>query len=127
VREGPDFEVIADQPRIGQVVMNLLTNAIKHSPTGSTVKVLTECDKDTVKLSVIDQGKGISKADSERIFEKFVQSKDANRKGGFGLGLAICKLIIEAHKGTVGVKSEEAKGSQFWFTLPNDEDEDGNI
>jgi signal transduction histidine kinase len=122
VREGKDFEIIADQPRLCQVVMNLLTNAIKHSPDGGTVKVLTECDEATVKLSVIDQGRGIAEVEQQRIFQKFVQSKDSKQKEGFGLGLAICKLIIDAHQGTIGLQSEVGKGSRFWFILPRDED-----
>jgi signal transduction histidine kinase len=122
VKEGEDFEVVADHLRIVQVVMNLLGNAIKHSPDGGTVTVLTEILRDTVRLSVIDQGKGIAKAEQERIFQKFVQSKDAKQKEGFGLGLAICKLIVDVHQGTLGLKSEVGKGSEFWFTLPGDND-----
>jgi signal transduction histidine kinase len=124
VREGENFEVIADRSRLGQVVMNLLTNAIKHSPDGSAVKVLTKQDRDIVWVSVIDQGEGISKTDQDKIFQKFVQSKDASQKEGFGLGLAICKLIIDAHKGKIGLASEPGKGSEFWFSLPNDQSDD---
>src|SRR5208282_214577 len=80
VKEGDNFEVAADQTRIGQVLMNLLTNAIKHAPDGTTVKVLSERELDNIKVSVIDEGKGIAKVDQERIFQKFVQSKDANQK-----------------------------------------------
>jgi signal transduction histidine kinase len=123
VKEGKNFEVIADQSRLSQVVMNLLGNAIKHSPDGGTVTVLTESDPDTVKLSVKDQGRGIARGEQDRIFQKFVQSKDAKQKEGFGLGLAICKMIIDAHQGTMGLNSELGKGAEFWFTLPSDEEE----
>jgi signal transduction histidine kinase len=122
VKEGADSEVVADQSRIAQVVMNLLTNAIKHSPDGGTVRVLTRHDVDTVKLSVIDQGKGIAESERERIFQKFVQNKDFRQQEGFGLGLAICKLIIDAHRGTIGLKSKVSEGSEFWFTLPGSQD-----
>jgi len=122
VKEGQDCEVAADQARLTQVVMNLLTNAIKHSPDGGTISVVTERHDNSLMLSVIDQGKGISKADSEKIFQKFVQSKDGKQKEGYGLGLAICKLIIDAHKGRIGVNSAAGKGAEFWFTLPDDED-----
>jgi len=127
VREGEDLEVIADQARLTQVVMNLLTNAIKYSPDGGTVKVLTRYEKDTVKVSVIDEGKGVPNADQKTIFDKFVQSKNSNQKEGFGLGLAICKLIIEAHKGTIGVTSEPGEGSEFWFALPSDHDDQDQL
>jgi len=122
VKEGQDFEVAADQARLTQVVMNLLTNAVKHSPDGGTVKVVTERHDQSLMLSVIDQGKGISKADSAKIFQKFVQGKDGKQNEGYGLGLAICKLIIDAHKGRIGVNSSEGKGAEFWFSLPDDED-----
>jgi signal transduction histidine kinase len=122
VKEGQDFEVVADQLRLVQVLMNLLGNAIKHSPDGGTVTVFTEAGEDAVRVAVLDQGKGIARAERERIFFKFVQSKDAKRQEGFGLGMAICKLIIDAHQGTIGLNSEVGKGSEFWFTLPADDD-----
>jgi signal transduction histidine kinase len=122
VKEGEDFEVVADQARIAQVVMNLLTNAIKHSPDHGTVRLLTARREHFVKVSVIDQGKGIPEAEQKRIFEKFAQSKDAKQKEGFGLGLAICKLIIDAHQGAIGLTSKVGERSEFWFTLPIDAD-----
>jgi len=122
VKEGENFEMAADQARLTQVVTNLLTNAIKYSPDGGTVKVVTERHDGNVMLSVIDQGKGIARVDREKIFQKFVQAKDAKSNEGYGLGLAICKLIIDAHKGKIGVNSEVGKGSEFWFSLPDDED-----
>jgi signal transduction histidine kinase len=122
VKEGENFEVVADQTRLAQVIMNLLTNAVKHSPDGGTVKVLTRKLERAVKLSVIDQGNGIPDAEQPRLFQKFVQGNDFKKKEGFGLGLAICKLIIDAHQGFIGLKSAVGKGSEFWFTLPNVED-----
>lgn len=122
VREGADIEVVGDQARLTQVVMNLLVNAIKHSPDGGTVRVLAVQNDDTFKLSVFDQGKGIEAADQEKLFQKFVQAKDAKQKEGFGLGLAICKMIIDAHKGSIGLSSEAGKGAEFWFSLPNSDD-----
>jgi signal transduction histidine kinase len=122
VREGADFEVVADRSRLAQVLMNLLTNAIKHSRDGGIVRVLTKQNEKIVKLSVFDQGEGIPAAEQERIFQKFVQNKDSKQKEGFGLGLAICKLIIDAHHGTIGLKSKVGEGSEFWFTLNSDDD-----
>lgn len=124
VKEGADLDLIADEQRIQQVIMNLLSNAIKYSPDNSTVKLTVESEKNNIKVSISDQGAGISKEDRKMLFQKFVQSEGADQKEGFGLGLAICKLIIEQHHGRIGVTSEPGNGSTFFFTLPNDSDDE---
>jgi PAS domain S-box-containing protein len=115
------LEIICDPDRIAQVLVNLVSNAIKFSPSGSNVKLNAIRTDSYTELQVIDQGRGIPDELKETIFERFKQVKkeDATTHGGSGLGLAICKSIIESHHGTIGVKSEPNKGSTFWFRLPN--------
>ncbi len=115
-----DMEITADGERIVQVVINLLSNAVKFSPTGGSVKIANVDTAQYVEIRVIDQGRGVPADYKDIIFERFqqVSTTDATEKGGTGLGLPICKAIIEEHGGTIGVESEEGKGSTFWFRLP---------
>ena len=112
--------VSADGQRIVQVLENFLSNAVKFSPKGSTITV--RCSANThpfVRVEVIDQGPGIADEDMQKLFEKFqqVESPDSRVRGGTGLGLAVCKAIVEAHGGQVGASSTVSKGSSFWFEL----------
>lgn len=111
--------VVFDSVRIGQVLTNLVTNAIKFTRTGGVVIKASESDH-KVEVCVEDTGRGIEKADISKLFEKFQQLEDAAKceKGGTGLGLAICKEIIHQHKGKIWVESEVNKGSRFYFYLP---------
>lgn len=113
-------EVYADPDRIVQVLVNLLSNAIKFSPAGSTVVIGTETADDQMQVRVVDKGRGVPPHLREAIFERFrqVAATDATEKGGTGLGLPICKEIVELHGGSIGVESEEGQGSTFWFRLP---------
>jgi signal transduction histidine kinase len=119
-------ECTADANRIVQVLVNLISNAVKFSPPDSTVSVEFEEMEKWLKIKVIDQGRGIPPRFREAIFERFqqVEAADAQKKGGTGLGLAICKAIVEQHGGTIGVDSVEGEGSTFWFTLPYESDDD---
>lgn len=110
----------ADGERLVQVLINLVSNAIKFSPPNSTVTVTVEKLSDCVEFRVIDQGRGIPPEFIDSVFERFQQVKksDAGRKGT-GLGLAICKAIIDGHGGTIGVTSRVGKGSTFWFRIPS--------
>jgi signal transduction histidine kinase len=110
----------ADADRIVQVLVNLLSNAVKFSPSGSSVIVGASQVDDQVEVRVTDTGRGIPARLLPNIFQRFeqVSASDATEKGGSGLGLAICKDIAELHGGTIGVESEEGKGSTFWFRLP---------
>lgn len=126
-RSGSTFQLpetqlrcLADPDRVVQVLVNLLSNAVKYSPRGSTIVVSAVPVDDFVEVRVSDQGKGIAPENLDAIFMRFrqVERADAIEKGGTGLGLAVCKAIVEQHGGAIGVTSELGKGSTFWFRLP---------
>ncbi len=119
--EQAGISMYVDADRLIQVVVNLVSNAIKYSPAGETIKVeILELD-DCVEVRVIDKGCGIPKRLQSSIFERFeqVKTKSARRPGSTGLGLAISKILVEEHGGEIGVISEEGSGSTFWFRLYN--------
>ncbi|MFH1536986.1 MAG: ATP-binding protein [Patescibacteria group bacterium] len=109
-----------DSTRIGQVLNNLLSNALKYTGLRGTIKIVVKNEEKTVRVSIIDSGVGISKEDQEKLFNKFKQFKQAaeSEKKGTGLGLVIAKGIVEAHGGKISVASKEGEGSTFSFTLP---------
>jgi signal transduction histidine kinase len=113
-------KVLGDPDRIRQVLLNLLTNAVRHSPEGSTVEITGQDLADGwIEIAVRDEGIGISRDDRKRLFSKFVDvAKPKWVKKGTGLGLYITKGIVEAHGGEITVESEENRGSTFAFTLP---------
>lgn len=113
-------EILADGDRLVQVITNLLGNAVKFSPSGTSVIVSTAETPDAVTVQIKDHGRGVPAHLRQSIFERFkqVEIKDATEKKGTGLGLAICRAIVEQHGGEIGVDSEEGKGSTFWFRLP---------
>jgi PAS domain S-box-containing protein len=119
--------VFADAERIGQVITNYLTNALKYSPTDCPIEVRLGKEGGMARVSVSDQGPGLSPSEQAQVWEKFYQAKGIKRQQGFGvglgLGLHICKEIIEQHQGQVGIESTVGEGSTFWFTLPLTEDE----
>lgn len=123
-----DIYVEIDQDRMTQVIDNLLNNAMKYSPNGGTITVRIEDNHQTVVFTVEDEGLGISKADQERLFERFyrVDKARSRAQGGSGLGLAISKEVIELHGGRIWVDSIEHQGSAFSFELPLTEFEDIN-
>lgn len=114
--------VHCDQDRIIQVLTNLVSNAIKFSPSGSDVTVGIEqgSEDGSLRFFVKDNGPGIPPAQAHKLFARFQQldQSDSRQKGGTGLGLAITKAIVEEHNGQIGVESEFGKGSTFWFALP---------
>jgi len=121
--ERADIPIYADSNRIVQVLINFLSNAVKYSPPEGRVKIDVIEVGNSIEMRVIDHGRGIPQSHLHAVFERFqqVEAADAKKKGGTGLGLAICKAIIEEHGGTIGVTSEEGKGSTFWFKLPSEE------
>jgi len=118
---GDPCKLHADEDRMVQVITNLLTNAIKFSPQSGTVKVDVDLPNDTsVRFRVSDEGCGIPAAEQGKIFDSFgqVKSKDFAGAKGVGLGLAICKQIVDQHDGQIGVVSSEGKGTTFWLIVP---------
>lgn len=115
-----DMQLRGDSERLVQVVINLLHNAIKFSPEKGTIDLIAKKENGFVEIDIKDEGPGIPADLQKSIFERFkqVSETDATVKKGTGLGLAISKAIVEAHGGTIGVTSEEGKGSTFWFKLP---------
>jgi PAS domain S-box-containing protein len=115
------IEVPMDAQRIGQVLLNLIYNALKFTAPGGTITVRACPDGEVVRCEVSDTGIGIAPADQPRLFRRFSQLESGVRSGGgTGLGLSISKAIVETHGGAIGVESEPGRGSTFWFTLPRE-------
>jgi len=115
-----DVSIVADEDRLLQVLVNLISNAIKFSPSGGKVTLKIEQSPGWLEFAVVDQGPGIPEDYKATIFDRFQQVKMSKnkRKGGTGLGLAICRAIVLAHSGEIGVRGKEGEGSTFWFRIP---------
>lgn len=113
--------VYADELKIGQIITNYLTNAIKHTPKGGkiTIRAWTKEDEETVRMEVIDEGEGIKAEDLPNIWDRYQKSSHSFSRSqtSTGLGLAIVRAIAESHGAGYGVESEEGKGSTFWLEL----------
>ena len=112
--------VEADRDKIGQVITNLISNSVKYSPAGSTINVACVNTDNMARVSVKDQGMGISQVNHSQLFDRFyrVESEEKGNVSGFGIGLYICDEIIRRHHGKIWVESELGKGSTFHFTIP---------
>ncbi|BCL79289.1 GAF domain-containing protein [Ktedonobacteria bacterium brp13] len=116
------MEICGDADRIGQVVSNYMTNALKYSAFEKPVAVSVVPDGAEVRVTVSDQGPGLTSEEQKHVWERFYRAKDVQVLSGhgigLGLGLHICKTIVEQHDGRVGLYSTPGQGSHFWFTLP---------
>ena len=120
VTQSEEFTLVADKPRLVRVLTNLMSNSIKFSPESSTITVSVTKQNRNAIFEVKDQGPGIAKEDQATIFERFTQTDigKTQGKGGVGLGLSVCKAIVDAHGGTIRVESEEGKGCRFIASVP---------
>lgn len=115
-----DIEIIGDEARLVRVIVNLLSNAVKFTPEASTITVSLIQDATTVDVRVTDQGEGIPDDAKEKVFDRFYRLGNSEKVSGIGLGLTICKNIVSAHRGQIGVDSVVGEGSTFWIRLPVD-------
>lgn len=115
-----EVRISADVKRFRQLIYNLLSNAIKFNKDGGKINILTYIDEDKFFFEVTDTGDGISKRNYDKIFNFFsqVNRSQLKRQLGSGVGLALCKMITDAHKGEINFRSQIKKGSSFWFSLP---------
>ncbi|MBI3754663.1 MAG: HAMP domain-containing protein [Deltaproteobacteria bacterium] len=112
-----------DKNRIEEVILNLMDNAVKYSPKGGRIRIRAYEEKDFIKITVDDEGHGIQENEREKVFDAFYRAPSGlsyNSKG-LGLGLYICKGIIEAHKGEIWIEEKQGKGTMVAFTLPKGE------
>jgi len=115
------LEVMGDASQIERTIMNLLSNAFKHAPEHSQIHLLAHADKNSAIICIRDEGPGIAQEQQQRLFDRFFRADDARcRKDGegAGLGLAICKRIVDAHDGDIWVDSQAGEGAAFYIRLP---------
>jgi two-component system sensor histidine kinase VicK len=112
--------VFADQEKIGSVISNLLSNAVKYSPKGTHIELTCQTKEGCVEVSVSDEGMGIKNEDQAHLFDRYYRVENPNYShiSGFGIGLYLSSEIVRQHGGRIWVKSEDGKGSTFYFSLP---------
>ncbi len=117
---GPKLSVHADRDKIEQVIINLLTNAIKYSAPGTNIQISYSQVNNMLQMSVKDEGMGISPEDSKKLFDRYYRINSSHTKNisGFGIGLYLSAEIIKRHSGKIWVESEKSKGSTFHFSIP---------
>lgn len=114
--------VLADAERLGQVLTNYLTNALRYAPADQPIQIGLSVEKEEARVWVRDRGPGLSEEEQKEVWQRFRRSKEAQSQNssekGLGLDLAICQTLIAYHHGAVGVESAPGEGSTFWFTVP---------
>ena len=115
---GPDIPFRGDEDLLRRLVLNVLQNAVQHTPSGGSVAVEIKQERDEVRIRVTDEGHGIPPDDQRRIFDRFVQLDPARRGQGIGLGLPIARWIAEAHHGTLVLECSGPQGTTFCVSLP---------
>ena len=120
MRPFPEVSISGDDELLKQLLLNLLDNAVKYTPSGGDIRVTLAVENGAAQVSVSDTGIGIPAEDQPRIFDRFYRVDKARSRamGGAGLGLAIAQWIAEAHGGTLSVESVPGRGSSFILTLP---------
>ena len=120
MRRGPEVIIEADEDLLIQLLLNLLDNALKHTPAGGHIQVGWSLSGENVVLSIADTGSGITEEHMPHLFDRFYRVDQARGRadGGAGLGLAICQWIAQAHGGTINVTSQPGRGSRFDVSLP---------
>jgi two-component system phosphate regulon sensor histidine kinase PhoR len=116
-----EIRVLGDKTRLGQVLSNLIGNALKYTPQGGKIEVAARGQGDKIETRIADTGPGIPAEAVPTLFERFTRVAATSKTRGSGLGLMIVREIVNAHGGEVGVQTELGKGSTFWFTLPRSE------
>ena len=119
-----DLIVKTDKKRLQQIILNLLSNALKFTDKGGQIWIIAERKGEFLRISVVDSGIGIKKKHQNRLFQMFGSIKDEAKKinvQGVGLGLVICKLIVEKFQGNIDFISKHKKGSTFFFTFKLEE------
>jgi two-component system sensor histidine kinase BaeS len=112
----PDVPALdVDRVRIGEVLANLVSNALRHTPSGGTVTIAADPDEGGVAFRVTDTGEGIESDELAHVFDRFARSPESR---GSGLGLAIAKSLVQAHGGTIAAESEPGRGTTIRFVLP---------
>jgi len=121
VELGKELSLVhADPLRLERILYNLLENAVKYSPRGGEIRVFAKPDRDYLVIGIADKGKGISLDDQAKLFGPFQRLEPPMLNGvkGAGLGLLVCRRLVEAHGGKIWVESKVGRGSTFFFTLP---------
>jgi len=113
--QGP---IQGDERKLRQVFANLLSNAVKYSPEGGEIEIHSADQGQALRISIRDNGVGISPENQQRLFSAFERVGDRSIASGTGLGLWLTAALVHAHGGEIGVQSELGQGSTFWFTLP---------
>jgi two-component system sensor histidine kinase KdpD len=110
--------VHVDAPLVTQVIVNLLENAVKHAPQGTRIQISAALEGDSVSVIVEDNGPGLPKGDPETLFARFQRGREESNVVGAGVGLAICRAVINAHSRRISAAPRIGGGARFTFTLP---------